>query len=72
MARAGVIHRDLAPKNVLVDGGIIKLINFGVAAPTTDKIPGVPEFVSPEQVEEGERRSNEWSRDHPRKKKKKN
>lgn len=51
-ARMGVIHRDLAPKNILVvPGGGIKIINFGVAVPTTEKVQGVAEFVAPEIVE---------------------
>jgi hypothetical protein len=49
-AQVGVVHRDLAPKNVLFAGGDIKLINFSVPVPT-DRTPGVPEFVAPEQVE---------------------
>ncbi len=51
-AKVGVIHRDLAPKNVLVRGdSSVKLINFGVAVPTTEKVHGVAEFVAPEIVE---------------------
>ncbi len=53
-AQVGVVHRDLAPKNVLFaasDSGTIRLINFSLPVPTTDKVPGVPEFVAPEQVE---------------------
>jgi len=50
-AQVGVVHRDLAPKNILFAGQDIKLINFSLPVPTTDKIPGVPEFVAPEQVE---------------------
>lgn len=50
-AQVGVVHRDLAPKNVLFAGTDIKLINFSLPVPTTDKIPGVPEFVAPEQVD---------------------
>jgi eukaryotic-like serine/threonine-protein kinase len=50
-AQVGVVHRDLAPKNVLFAGGDIKLINFSLPVPTNDRVPGVPEFVAPEQVE---------------------
>jgi hypothetical protein len=50
-AQVGVVHRDLAPKNVLFAGGDIKLINFSLPVPTTEKVPGVPEFVAPEQVD---------------------
>ncbi len=53
-AQVGVVHRDLAPKNVLFaasDSGTIRLINFSLPVPTTEKVPGVPEFVAPEQVE---------------------
>jgi serine/threonine-protein kinase len=51
-AKVGVVHRDLAPKNVLVTNGQVKLINFSVPTPTgNDKIPGVPEFVAPELIE---------------------
>ena len=53
-AQVGVVHRDLAPKNILFassDSGSIKLINFSLPVPTTEKFPGVPEFVAPEQVD---------------------
>ncbi|CAN5914307.1 hypothetical protein BH11MYX2_BH11MYX2_08810 [soil metagenome] len=50
-AHVGVVHRDLAPKNVLFAGGDIKLINFSLPVPTSEKVPGVPEFVAPEQVD---------------------
>src|SRR6202008_34395 len=49
-AQVGVVHRDLAPKNVLFAGGDIKLINFSLPVPT-ERVPGVPEFVAPEQVD---------------------
>jgi serine/threonine-protein kinase len=50
-AQVGVVHRDLAPKNILFAGDQIKLINFSLPVPTSDKVPGVAEFVAPEQVD---------------------
>lgn len=51
-AKLGVIHRDVAPKNVLVgEGDAVKIINFGVAVPATPSVRGVPEYVAPEQVD---------------------
>jgi len=50
-AQVGVVHRDLAPKNVLFAGHDVKLINFSLPVPTSDRIPGVPEFVAPEQID---------------------
>jgi hypothetical protein len=47
-AQVGVVHRDLAPKNVLFAGDEIKLINFSLPVPG-DRVPGVAEFVAPEQ-----------------------
>ena len=52
VAKQGVIHRDLSAKNVLVGGGDqVKVINFSIAVPLTDKVYGVPEFLSPEQID---------------------
>ncbi|TMQ14233.1 MAG: hypothetical protein E6J91_15975 [Deltaproteobacteria bacterium] len=48
-AQVGVVHRDLAPKNILFSGNDVKLINFSLPVPTSDKVPGVAEFVAPEQ-----------------------
>ncbi len=50
-AQVGVVHRDLAPKNVLFAGQDLKLVNFSLPVPTTEKVPGVAEFVAPEQVD---------------------
>ena len=48
-AQVGVVHRDLAPKNILFAGNDIKLINFSLPVPTASKVAGVAEFVAPEQ-----------------------
>ncbi|HEX7842967.1 MAG TPA: serine/threonine-protein kinase, partial [Kofleriaceae bacterium] len=49
-AQVGVVHRDLAPKNIAFSGDDLKIINFSLPVPG-DKVPGVPEFVAPEQHE---------------------
>lgn len=48
--KMGVIHRDIAPHNILVDGQEIKIRGFGLAAPIKQNIFGTPEFMSPEQA----------------------
>ncbi len=62
-AQVGVVHRDLAPKNILFAGDEIKVINFSVPVPTSEKSPGVAEFVAPEVVEgkPADQRSNIYS-----------
>jgi hypothetical protein len=50
-AQVGVVHRDLAPKNVLFAGNDVKLINFSLPVPIGERAPGVPEFVAPEQLD---------------------
>ena len=62
--KVGVVHHDLAAKNVLLMADDeIKLINFIAPCPVTDTIFGVPEYLSPEQAEGKlvDQRSNTYS-----------
>jgi hypothetical protein len=62
-AQVGVVHRDLAPKNIVFAGDDVKLLNFSLPVPASDKVPGVPEFVAPEQYDgkQVDQRSNLYS-----------
>jgi eukaryotic-like serine/threonine-protein kinase len=43
--RAGIVHRDVTPRNVLLDEeGAVRLIDFGIAAPATP-VPGAKREV---------------------------
>lgn len=53
--RMNVVHRDVTPRNVMIDEeGQVKVIDFGIAAParvTGNEIFGSPGHMPPEQIE---------------------
>lgn len=69
--KLGVVHRDLKPRNIMIDKeGNAKIMDFGIARSLETKgitgtgaMIGTPEYMSPEQVEgkEADHRSDIYS-----------
>ncbi|EGR28227.1 protein kinase domain protein [Ichthyophthirius multifiliis] len=56
MHMSSIIHRDIKPENIMICDGILKLCDFGYAAPFSKKIRrstfcGTLDYVSPEMIE---------------------
>ena len=50
--RRGILHRDIKPENVLVNEGVVKLLDFGLSQHTDEEgaMGGSPLYMAPELV----------------------
>jgi len=53
-----IVHRDIKPSNIMIENGIVKILDFGIAkqelsatVTKTGLFMGSPHYVSPEQIE---------------------
>jgi serine/threonine-protein kinase len=57
LGRGAVVHRDITPRNVLVDrSGQVRIVDFGIAAPAdveVDVRAGSTGYAAPEQIRSG-------------------